>query len=229
MNTYSFRTPGVFLAIAKKFAGKSHLLRWVLSSLIKAGRFDWGVVISATARTTGEWDLVPRRFIYPTYDPKVIKRVRMVQRANKESRAFIVLDDIVGVLKIDKTIQSLITSARHENITVFVTTQYLKALPPVVRENAETVFLFRQPNRDLILEAWKIWGDCMDKKDWAAVMLNDVVDHRALLIDTRAQSGKAADKYKLIKAPAKYTIHRLVIGDEDEEDGDEEAETNDEY
>jgi hypothetical protein len=222
MNTYSFRTPGVFLAIAKKFAGKSHLLRWVLSSLIKAGRFDWGIVISATARTTGEWDLVPRRFIYPAYDPKVIKRVRMVQRANKESRAFIVLDDIVGVLKIDKTIQSLITSARHENITVFVTTQYLKGLPPICRENAETVFLFRQPNRDLIKEAWKIWGDCIDKAEWERIMLEDVVDHRALLIDTRAQSGKAADKYKLIKAPAKYVVHKLAL--DDDESGDEDDE-----
>jgi hypothetical protein len=67
----------------------------------------------------------------------------------------------------------------------------------------------------------------MDKKDWTAVMLNDVVDHRALLIDTRSQTGKASDKYKLIKAPAKYVVHKLAV--DDEESGDDESNEDDEY
>jgi hypothetical protein len=210
--SYEFNTPCVFLAIAKKYSGKSHLLQWIISEHIRAGQFDYGVVISATARSNGEWNVVPSRFIYAEYQPEIIQRVRATQQQNPESRAFIVLDDCIGTLRVDDTIKSLFTNARHDRITVFCAVQYLKSVPPVLRQNAEYVFIFRQTNQDTIDEIWTEWGDLYGTRDeWRALFRNWIKNYTALVINTRSQSNDPNDTYRLIKAPQKYAIASLRL------------------
>jgi hypothetical protein len=127
-----------------------------------------------------------------------------LKQEGKNVQAFIVLDDIVGVVtKDDPFIQRLATSARHANISLFVAVQGLTRLPPVVRDNAEYVFIFRTNNGDVKNKIYETWNGGLigTKKDFAAFMDKYVENFAVLCINAKTQSNDKSKVFSLFKAP----------------------------
>jgi len=77
------KTPCLITFFAKKFSGKSSTMRYVLHSLIKAGRFDYGFVISPTGIFNGDWDCI-------------LNMQKKLISMGQPKNAFLILDDCVG-------------------------------------------------------------------------------------------------------------------------------------
>ena len=81
----------------------------------------------------------------------------------KDSRILVVLDDVIhdpSILK-NEDFNNIIFNGRKYNITLIISVQYIKALPPGARQNADKVFLF---NTDIDAEIKKKMYDTYDGK-----------------------------------------------------------------
>lgn len=108
-----------------------------------------GYVFSRTA-FNGYWDdFVPKQYQFDDYYPDVMERILEVQKKKTQyvrenpdeeldPRIFIILDDCTDDrTRYDNTLHRLYFTARHFNITLIQTAQYLKTLPPGIRSNCD--------------------------------------------------------------------------------------------
>lgn len=210
-------TPGMFLTIAKKYSGKTHLMKYIIGALARAKRFNYGIIVSGTAET-GEWNIVPKRQIFSNWDDagskieKVITRQKQLQAEGKPLPSiFLVLDDIVGVVNANSGLMSQLASmSRHWNMTLFVCVQSVTKIPPLFRQNAEYLFAFKQNNIDQIKVLYAEFGGAFGTSaEFVDYMQKNVHTYRALMINIKTQSPKKEDIFKLVIAPpnpAKYFI-----------------------
>lgn len=200
-----FATPGMFLCVARKFSGKTHLIKYILYNLIQEQRFDYGLVISPTA-ATGAWNIVPPEYIHEKWSDDLIQRLinkqRQFTREGKNVNCFLVLDDVLGSVNLKSDLfTQLATYGRQFNITIFLIVQkFTHAVPVVVRENSEYVLLLRQPNAAVLKNMYEEFGNDYSPniKDWFELFRTQIKDYRALVANMRAASGT---EYWTIKAP----------------------------
>jgi hypothetical protein len=204
-----FETPGLFLTIAKKYSGKTHLLKWMIYKIAMAGKFDYGMVVSGTAET-GEWNIVPGRQIFSTWgegkpviEKLIASQKKFLAEKSKLPNVFIVLDDIIGVIPTNDNLMSrLATSARHWKITLFVCIQSAKKIPPIFRINAEYIFVFRQIDNTQVGTIYDEFGGLFGSKEEFSNYLKEYVkNYTALFINTKTQNNEKKDMFGLIKAP----------------------------
>ena len=142
------KLPNSFIINGQPTQGKSYLIRSLLYQLRK--EFDHGVVFSNTANVKGNYDYIPERRRYTTYDDDIIEQIIESQieliKANKPCRMFIIFDDMLEANFNSKTMTKLYTQYRHYNITLFTSSQYYNKLPTHVRDNGAIIFLFRTDN-----------------------------------------------------------------------------------
>jgi len=87
--------------------------------------------------------------------------------------AFVILDDVIAdqkAIRWSKNINSFFVEGRHINITVLLTTQYMKGIGPMIRGNMDIAFL--QPiysvlDRNVIHE---LYAGFMPKRDFMNLM-----------------------------------------------------------
>lgn len=226
-----FQLPGSFLIIAKKYVGKSHLMKWILYNFVTQNKFDYGIVISKTAKATHEWDVVDNNKIYDEWDEDIVwelieyqKQQKALEHAKKIKRAprcFILFDDIIGFVDMKtKVIASLASAGRHFGITTFFLTQKMTdAIPPVVRQNAEYVFILKNSNLNELQEIHREWTNDLfpDLNSFRAFMNQNVVDYNVLVINKRSPGNNPLDNYRFIKAPEKIPSFFLKINKKKEE------------
>lgn len=202
-----FKNPAFYLICAKKYSGKSHLLKWLLYNFIKTKQFDYGIIISATAKVTGEWNIIPNKYIFEKYDESLIETIyeKQAQETKFRSgvRCFILMDDVLGTVQLKSpTITKLSTTGRHLNITTFLITQWLTAVPSVVRSNAEYVICLRQPNQIVLKAIWEQYGGMYGSfKEFSEYFKKKIQDYQAFVINQKTQSNSLEKVYSTIKAP----------------------------
>lgn len=204
---FQFSTPSVFLCVARKYSGKSHLIKYILYNLIQQQKFDYGLIISPTI-SNGQWGVVPEEYQHDSWSDEVITRLINKQKAfakqGQKVECFLVLDDVLGSVNLgSKLFTFLITAGRQLGITVFLISQkWTSAIPPIVRQNSEYIILLRQPDAGVIKQLWIEYGSNYGTlQEWMDLFKNDVQDFRALLINNWTQSNKKEDIYATIKAP----------------------------
>lgn len=204
-----FEFPGTFLIIAKRYSGKTHLLKWMFSQIHK--QFDLGIIVSKTAKATGEWDIINSKYLLSNYEESVIEGLYnycdLRKRQGKPVKMFMIFDDIVGYVNLKTNFMAtLITTARHIGISLFFISQKMTdTIPPVLRTNSDYVFIFKNPNLKEVRDIWEEYGSALlsefnDFKEW---MKNNVGDYKALVINKKTQSNEWQDIYRIIKAPEK--------------------------
>lgn len=207
-----FITPAVYLCLARKYSGKTHLLKYIIANKIRSGELDYGIVICGT-NAGGGWDgIVPDKFIHQTYNEEVIIRLLKIQARNPHLRAFIVLDDIVGTVKRSaRMIEKLATCGRHDNISLFICIQRLTNLSNTIRDNVDYAFFFKQPNKKNLETIYEEFGHTWDgdRDSFINFFKNNIHSYRALIINNMVQSNNPADIYATMIAPAKYKIPKL--------------------
>jgi len=166
----------------------------------------FGLVMSDTAYA-GYWqNIIPSRFIVQGLRPDVLEWLVSRQRSlidkaggrdnltsaqEKAFSAFVILDDVISDQKIIRwqaDLSRFFVEGRHLLITVFIASQYLKGIGPMIRTNCDYVFLqpiYNKTQRDTI---WDLEAAFMDKKVFNQLM--DEVIHRELLPGNTAQEPK---------------------------------------
>lgn len=185
------------VAIGKRRTGKTFLFRDLLYLL--KDKIPAGIVISQTDELNKFWrSHFPKKYIFKKYQPEILEAVFARQKKiinnkaltdeEKEKRApfLVLLDDVISDqrLKYDENLMELFVAGRHYKIMTLITTQYAKAITPVIRGNTDYAFLLKcmqQRQREALHEDF---GDFLTKDGFNAILDEYTEDNEILVINT---------------------------------------------
>jgi hypothetical protein len=139
--------PSIHIFPASPGSGKSYLIKFLVYLLSKKKQIDYWVVFCGTA-FNDSYSFIPEGYVFTNYDENVLGNcLRFQSQSTKKPSLGIIFDDCISFetdMRRGRIISKLFTEFRHYNCTVFVATQYMYRLPPVVRESAAYYWLFPQ-------------------------------------------------------------------------------------
>ena len=200
----------VVVFIGKRNTGKSYCMKDILSY---HRNIPIGIVVSPTEKANGYFEkFIPKMLLYDEPDEKIIKtflerqikistekKLEMAKsgRTNIDNRAFLILDDCLYDKKWinDKSIRAIFMNGRHYKIFFLITMQHAMGLPPVLRNNLDYVFIFRN---NIVKERQKIYdnyaGMFANFEVFNQVMNQCTENYECLVIDCKTQSNKIEDQ-----------------------------------
>jgi hypothetical protein len=200
----------VVVFIGKRNTGKSYCMKDILSFHRSV---PIGIVISPTEKANGYFEkFIPKMLLYDEPDERIIKtfldRQQNISKEKKaesakygkssiDNRAFLILDDCLYDKKWinDKSIRSIFMNGRHYKIFFLITMQHAMGLPPVLRNNLDYVFIFRN---NIVKERQKIYdnyaGMFANFEVFNQVMNQCTENYECLVIDCKTQSNKLEDQ-----------------------------------
>ena len=206
----------VVVFIGKRNTGKSYCMKDILSF---HRNIPIGIVISPTEKANGYFEkFIPKMLLYDECDEKIIRtflerqiniskekklEVQKFGRSTIDNRAFLILDDCLYDKKWtnDKNIRSIFMNGRHYKIFFLITMQHAMGLPPVLRNNLDYVFIFRN---NIVKERQKIYdnyaGMFANFEVFNQVMNQCTENFECLVIDCKTQSNKLEDQVFWYKA-----------------------------
>lgn len=200
----------VVVFIGKRNTGKSYCMKDILNY---HRDIPVGVVISPTERANGYFEkFIPKMLIYDECEEATIKKfmdrqINITTEKKKElkqfgsskidPRSFLILDDCLY----DKrwinniNIRSIFMNGRHYKIFFLITMQHALGLPPVLRNNIDYIFIFRN---NIIKEKQKIYDNYAGMfptfEAFNQVMNQTTENFECLVIDNKIQSNKLEDQ-----------------------------------
>lgn len=210
----NLQTPAVYVICGLQGGGKSHLIRYMMSEM--RDKFDCGVVFSNTGFSEGNFEYVDKRFVHLEYQPQVLKNLKDIFRkrieAGRPLSGFVIFDDCLegGQWK-EPELRSLITQVRHYNITIIISTQYPKAIPPLFRTNTWQAFMFAMPTEDAMKAMWSNFGQMFGSYPEFKQFLLQATSTRHQFIAYNAREGPPdpRGRYQVMIAPKnipKFTL-----------------------
>ena len=196
-NPGDIKLDGTIVAIGKRRTGKT----WVFRNLmyLMKDQFKAGLVISQTDELNKFWQqYVPKAYIYNKYDPEILQRVfrrqkkilNDVNRTDKEKEDdapfFILLDDVISDqrLKYDESLMELFVAGRHYKLFVLITTQYAKAITPVLRGNTDYCFMMKCLQQRQLEALWEDFASFVTKDAFAQIIAAYTEDNEVLVVNT---------------------------------------------
>lgn len=195
------------LISAMRGSGKSELVKYILKSFIH--QFNDHLIICPT-NFSGFYDKSIYKVIYNFDDDKLGELINYLSIINdgkdKKSKDFhnmlLVLDDCISDINFKKckNLQNIIVRGRHYGITLIFITQYLKsqACPPIVRNNADYIFLGKQ-NRQSLEIAENEYNIYNNKQNFMDMMKKCGFNFQFVIINNGSISNK--DKYGIFRVP----------------------------
>jgi hypothetical protein len=165
--------------------------------------------------------------IYDRYDDNVIKDIITFQKSfpdDERPKALIVLDDSVGY----KTnyLDSLITRARHWNVSVLVSVQATRHMAKVARSNVTDICLWKTYNKKEWEALYEEFGSLLGSKQRFQRIYNYATNQKYHFLYIKLD----ANPVRCFKNFSEEITNKFPQdeGMEDEYDADEEAEKSDE-
>ena len=188
---------GTILAIGKRRTGKT----WVFRNLmfLMKDKFQAGLVVSQTDELNHFWrQYIPKKYIYNKYDPAILQAVFKRQKKilndhtktdeekEKDAPFFILLDDVISDqrLKYDESLMELFVAGRHYKIFTLLTTQYAKAVTPVLRGNTDYVFMMKCLQQRQLEALWEDFGSFLTKDAFGQIINAYTEDNEVLVVNT---------------------------------------------
>lgn len=188
---------GTIVAVGKRRTGKT----WVFRNLmyLMKDQFQAGLVISQTDELNKFWQqYVPKKYIYNKYDPEILQAVFRRQKKllndinktdeekEKEAPFFILLDDVISDqrLKYDESLMELFVAGRHYKLFVLITTQYAKAVTPILRGNTDYCFMMKCLQQRQLEALWEDFGSFLTKDAFAQIINAYTEDNETLVVNT---------------------------------------------
>jgi hypothetical protein len=130
------------------------------------------------------YDYIPKK--YKITDPTDVdlENIFQEQENNPEMRTCIICDDCIGRINFSKGRISkiLATTGRHVNVSFIVVNQYLNDINPVVRDNAEILFVTKVKGH-CIDTIYKLAGAFSSKQHCFTFLQNTCKDYRIVRFD----------------------------------------------
>lgn len=123
------------LILGQTGAGKSSLLKKLLKGCPK---FDFGFCFTSTPWELSEF----KNIITLSFDDfdkvNILFNIKLIKL-----KKFVIIDNFIGLYKLDKIAEKLYTQGRHFNIASICLSQYAGKVPPTIRENSRYIFILR--------------------------------------------------------------------------------------
>ena len=118
--------------------------------------FAYIVVMSATANANGFYSkFLPKEHVHSFYDPSLIEKLIAKQEAfwqrGQKVHCLLILDDVIGMDGVNMRapppeLQKLFTCNRHFGISLLISVQNVRAVPPICRNNSDFACIFKSLN-----------------------------------------------------------------------------------
>ena len=206
----------VVVFIGKRNTGKSYCMKDILNY---HRDIPVGVVISPTERANGYFEkFIPKMLIYDECEENTLKKyldrqisitterkkeIKLTGSSRIDARSFLILDDCLYDKKWinNINIRSIFMNGRHYKIFFLITMQHALGLPPVLRNNIDYIFIFRN---NILKEKQKIYdnyaGMFPSFEAFNQVMNQTTENFECLVIDNKIQSNKLEDQVFWYKA-----------------------------
>ena len=207
------KPPFISVLYGRKNSGKSVLIRYVCYEY--RNDFSYIVVISASNDANGYYsEFLPSAFIHTSYDPTLIESIIEKQielQKTKKSQMLLILDDILGCEGLGNmgTSQSrpelmkIFTMNRHMGISLIVSTQGVKQIPRVLRNNACFSCIFRSMNQ-AINDLYEEYSH-LPKKEFYEFVQKYTNNHHILIFNSRETDNTRT--YACFKVPEPF-LHK---------------------
>lgn len=200
-------TPGgIYLFVGRTGSGKSHLMKHVAGLMERDFDAAFGFCPTTFA---GNIDFIrpDRRFL--EFDAGKVGMIlkcqqEQVEKTGSAGNVLLLFDDVLGEASLKLyggLFTKLASTCRHYRITIFITTQYIYKVPPVLRENAKLVFICSASRPDEISTMYKEFGIGLTKDAFSQRIVNDTNGFGVLAINMEAKDTRSA--YVRVTAPAK--------------------------
>ncbi len=206
----------VLIFLGKRHTGKS----WTLRDILNYHRdIPVGVVVSPTEAANGFFEkFIPKMLIYDEPTEATIEKfldrqtkisserkreIKKFGNSQIDARAFLILDDCMYDKRWinNRNIHKIFMNGRHYKIFFLITLQHALGLPPVLRNNIDYIFIFRNNIRR---EREKIYhhyaGMFPTFEAFEQVMMQTTENFECLVIDNKTQSNKLEDQVFWYKA-----------------------------
>ena len=143
----------IWLIIGARNTGKTVLLRDIMYHL--RHKIDVGVAMTATVSTADMLKRVlPEQLVHTDgYNERCadefLRSSKELVKNGKTRRLALIMDDCMfdsGIMK-SKTQSELHLNGRHYHTSILNTTQYVMAIPPLIRWNVDYIFALKEPVR----------------------------------------------------------------------------------
>ena len=196
-NPDEIKLDATLVFVGKRRTGKSWAMRNIMYLL--KDKFQAGMVISQTDELNKFWrQYVPQKYIHAKYDPMLLQTVFQRQKKilndpaktdeekEKEAPFFILLDDVISDqrLKYDETLIECFVAGRHYKLFLLITTQYAKAITPVLRGNTDYCFMMKCLQQRQLEALWEDFGSFLTKDAFAQILNAYTEDNEILVINT---------------------------------------------
>lgn len=197
-------TPSINLFVGAPRSGKSYLMKYLLIKLALEGKFKYGLVFSPSDNTFES--VIPGKYLHRLYNDDKLKSFLRLQKKSKQ-QAFLIIDDGIGSINLKTELfKHLFTSYRHYNITIFLSVQYVYSVPPVIRQCATYVYIFKHSNQRSFEALFLSYFS--DMNNWRDVRneMNNKLKQKYTFILINNETGCR----KVLKAPSNFNGCKLI-------------------
>lgn len=178
------------LICGRKKAGKSFLIRSLVHDfVVKKHMADYVIVCTETAFNGDYEQYIPKKYIHTSGGDRILKRILRTQLANirkgKAKNVLLILDDCLGMFDFgSKLFRAFFSTSRHYRITVMISVQHVNAVPPILRTNAEHVFLLGAQTKASLKATFETFGDDFDNlKAFERYVIDNTVNYNFVFIN----------------------------------------------
>jgi hypothetical protein len=138
------KKPFLMCIFGKPGEGKSALAQYVVYEKFQQKAVDYVMVISNSS-FNDDWKWLPPKAIKKLWTKELAQQITDFQTKKGRGHLLVVLEDPVGSFPWeDKQVIQMIIMHRHLNISWIINVQYVYKLPPIYRECATYVAIFKQ-------------------------------------------------------------------------------------
>ena len=185
----------VFTLVGPRSSGKSVVINnLILREEMLRDLFEEIIIISPTIHSDSSSRFliheVGKDNVYEAYSEEIIQGlINSVKDKDKNERnmKLIVLDDVIGSIpKYNSLVYNLTSKARHWSISMIISTQNLRELPPVCRNNTTNWAFFRSGNLKEISKMMEEMGSLGSPENCFALYTACVEEpHKFMYIDNK--------------------------------------------
>ena len=196
---------------AKRNSGKSELLRYLVRA--NHNKFKKIFVICPTEKINNFYkNIVPANCVYEEWDDDwiedLIDNLSKVNAGKTNSNAnhiLLILDDCCSDTNFHSSgsFKKLFTRGRHLFISIIITTQYIKHIPPIARSNSDFICVGQLNNQNVELLAEEYLMGSIEKKAFLEMYHRCTKDYSFLLINNNSvkDDSDLNSIYGVLKCP----------------------------
>ena len=208
-NQLEMRCPSIILFVGPSEKGKTYLLRHILLSMWSQNYFKFGIAMIPNTKLNADYDYILNRTTVYDHDFDVVLENYMDYLKTFDPCPppnYIIMEDIIGKMPQYKNLfEHFISSSRHYNTTVFLTTQFIMRASTLFREQTRFGFIFQPQGRNSMKHVYDIFCDSFPNYESFYEYMIQIVSQEyhamAYIRDELPTLDNIPNRYRDFKAP----------------------------